>query len=97
MKTVSPGFHLIFRWCYNKAGYPLSRLIVHAFIADIVYLLLKPPEWAARLALRLLIPGFQRLTTTLSPCRQFDKLMKEDCSNDKEAGQAVPPYQHSRP
>ena len=60
MHDTSPAFHRCFRRCYNKVGYPLSRLIGHPLASDVVYVLLKPPEWGARLTLRLLDPNFDR-------------------------------------
>jgi len=61
MLALSPRFHRSFRMCYNTIGYPLSRLIRLPIASDVVYVLLKPPEWGARLVLRLLVPNSDRV------------------------------------
>ncbi len=40
-----PRFHRAVRGFYDRAGYPLSRLIRSKHAADLVYVLMKPLEW----------------------------------------------------
>ena len=48
-----PAVHELFRRVYNVWGYRASRLIRWRWMADLVYLMLKPAEWTACLLLRL--------------------------------------------
>lgn len=50
----APRFHRAVRGVYDRYGYPLSRHINSAWSADVVYLLMKPLEWAFVLILYLL-------------------------------------------
>lgn len=45
MEERWPRFHRAVRTFYDTYGYPISRHINHALIADVVYLLMKPLEW----------------------------------------------------
>ncbi len=46
IKEKLPRFHKVVRGGYDKYGYPVSKHITTPFRADIVYYLMKPPEWA---------------------------------------------------
>ncbi len=48
-----PRFHKKVRSAYDTYGYPLSKVITTPFRADVVYLLMKPPEWGFLLVLYL--------------------------------------------
>ncbi|MCM1225886.1 MAG: hypothetical protein NC320_00475 [Clostridium sp.] len=41
----TPRFHKAVRSFYDKHGYPLSKKITTTLRADIVYIVMKPPEW----------------------------------------------------
>lgn len=45
LEERTPRFHKMVRCFYDKYGFPLSKLIRSKVAADIVYLLMKPPEW----------------------------------------------------
>lgn len=47
-----PNGHALFRRIYNIAGPIIARCIRHIWVADAVYLALKPLEWSALLILR---------------------------------------------
>lgn len=46
IQEKTPGFHRRIRAFYDTYGYPLSRKITTPVIADIIYILMKPLEWA---------------------------------------------------
>lgn len=48
-----PRFHKKIRHAYDTHGYPLSKVITTPLRADVVYLLMKPIEWAFLLVLYL--------------------------------------------
>ncbi|MEG0895114.1 MAG: DUF6688 family protein, partial [Oscillospiraceae bacterium] len=39
-------FHKILRGTYDKIGYPISKHIHSKYLADIIYFIMKPLEWA---------------------------------------------------
>lgn len=41
----TPKFHRAIRNFYDTYGYPVSKLIKRAWVADIIYLIMKPLEW----------------------------------------------------
>lgn len=45
LEEYTPKIHLVIRTMYNKYGYPISKHIHTKWMADIVYLLMKPLEW----------------------------------------------------
>jgi hypothetical protein len=47
----TPRFHRALRNFYDTYGYPISRYIKKAWVADIVYLIMKPLEWLFLLVL----------------------------------------------
>lgn len=47
----TPGFHKRLRNFYDTYGYPISKIIKKAWVADIVYLIMKPLEWIFLLVL----------------------------------------------
>jgi hypothetical protein len=51
-----PRFGRTTRRCYDRVGLPVSRYIRNRWLADVVYLLMKPFEWLFYLALLLLDP-----------------------------------------
>lgn len=73
MRMLSPAFYRVFRKIYDTCGYPLSRLIVHPVLSDMVFVLLKPPEWGARFVLRVIIPDFESLAANMYPIAQHAK------------------------
>lgn len=46
-----PAFHKIIRTIYDKTGYPVSRHIHSKYLADMIYILMKPLEWIFLLVL----------------------------------------------
>lgn len=40
-----PRFHKVVRGTYDRIGYPISKKIRSRYIADVIYLLMKPLEW----------------------------------------------------
>lgn len=44
-----PVFHRRLRWLYNRLGPRIAAGVRSPFVADLVYLLLKPVEWLARI------------------------------------------------
>ncbi len=52
-----PALHRAVRAVYNRIGPSIAAMLVHPLLADMAYLSLKPLEWAARIALALLLPG----------------------------------------
>ena len=53
LKRRMPGFHRRLRRVYNTVGPVVARMIVFKWQADIVYWLLKPIEWLAKLICRI--------------------------------------------
>lgn len=51
LARLHPAFHGRLRRLYNRVGPPVAACIRSPFIADLVYLLLKPIEWLARIYL----------------------------------------------
>ncbi len=41
----TPGLHKSIRGAYDKYGFPVARLIRSRYIADLIYILMKPLEW----------------------------------------------------
>jgi hypothetical protein len=52
LAATAPRFHRVLRGIYNRFAPPIARCIVFRWMADIVYLLLKPLEWTAVVILR---------------------------------------------
>ncbi len=48
-----PGFHRGVRNFYDTYGYPISKFIKKAWVADIVYIIMKPLEWIFLITLYL--------------------------------------------
>ncbi|MBQ2803762.1 MAG: hypothetical protein IJF07_07675 [Lachnospiraceae bacterium] len=53
LEEKTPGFHRAVRDFYDKYGYPVSRHIKNAWVADVVYVIMKPLEWFFLLVLYL--------------------------------------------
>jgi len=49
----TPRFHRAIRNFYDKYGYPISKLIRTAWLADLTYLIMKPLEWIFLIVLYL--------------------------------------------
>ena len=45
LEEKTPHFHKIVRGVYDRYGFPVARLIKSKWIADIIYILMKPLEW----------------------------------------------------
>jgi hypothetical protein len=54
--AVNPLLHKILRKTYDTVGKPLARRMQNPFVADVVYLLLKPFEWLTKIILKVIIP-----------------------------------------
>jgi len=52
-----PRFGAFARRVYDRLGWPVSRWIRRRWLADAVYLAMKPAEWAFYVALLLLDPA----------------------------------------
>jgi hypothetical protein len=59
LMTLFPSVHQICRWMYDRVGSRLARFVRCAFVADIVYVSLKPAEWSARFVLKMMIPDLE--------------------------------------
>lgn len=57
LHTRWPRFGRVARRTYDALGYPVSRHLKSRWVADAVYLAMKPAEWVFYLALLLLDPG----------------------------------------
>lgn len=57
LHTRWPRFGRLARGTYDALGYPVSRHLKSRWVADAVYLAMKPAEWVFYLALLLLDPG----------------------------------------
>lgn len=57
LHTRWPRFGGFARRTYDALGYPVSRHLTSRWVADAVYLAMKPAEWAFYVALLLLDPG----------------------------------------
>jgi hypothetical protein len=55
LAAICPGVHRTCRRAYDRIGPRLAAMLIHPLLADVAYLLLKPPEWLARVALTLLL------------------------------------------
>ena len=45
LEEKTPRFHKLVRGIYDRYGFPVARLIRSKWIADIIYILMKPLEW----------------------------------------------------
>ena len=45
LEEKTPHFHKLVRGIYDRYGFPVARLIKSKWIADIIYILMKPLEW----------------------------------------------------
>jgi putative membrane protein len=45
LEEKTPRFHKLVRGIYDRYGFPVARLIKSKWIADIIYILMKPLEW----------------------------------------------------
>ncbi|MEG2353579.1 MAG: DUF6688 family protein [Clostridium sp.] len=41
----TPGLHNFIRYLYDKYGYPIAKHIQSRYVADTIYILMKPAEW----------------------------------------------------
>lgn len=53
LEEKTPKFHRIVRDFYDKYGFPVARLIRSKYIADAIWLLMKPLEWIFLIAIYL--------------------------------------------
>jgi hypothetical protein len=53
-QKFSPRSHKNFRWLYNRLGPQIAVKIKSAWLADLIFVLLKPVEWLANCALRFI-------------------------------------------
>jgi hypothetical protein len=60
----SPGTHRLFRRFYNRLGPQIAARVKSRFVADVVYLALKPFEAVAILTIRLYKKGERRETAS---------------------------------
>jgi hypothetical protein len=54
--AVYPRLHKVLRRVYDVVGRALARRLRNPFVADLAYLCLKPVEWIACSALRVVVP-----------------------------------------
>ena len=45
LEEKTPRFHKLVRGIYDRYGFPVARLIKSKWMADIIYILMKPLEW----------------------------------------------------
>lgn len=45
LEEKTPRFHKLVRGIYDRYGFPIARLIKSKWMADIIYILMKPLEW----------------------------------------------------
>ncbi len=45
LEEKTPRFHKLVRGIYDRYGFPVARLIKSKWIADIIYIMMKPLEW----------------------------------------------------
>lgn len=45
LEEKTPRFHKLVRGVYDRYGFPVARLIKSKWIADIIYIMMKPLEW----------------------------------------------------
>ena len=45
LEEKTPRFHKLLRGIYDRYGFPVARLIKSKWIADIIYIMMKPLEW----------------------------------------------------
>ena len=45
LEEKTPRFHKLVRGIYDRYGFPIARLIKSKWIADIIYIMMKPLEW----------------------------------------------------
>lgn len=45
LEEKTPRFHKLVRGVYDRYGFPIARLIKSKWMADIIYILMKPLEW----------------------------------------------------
>lgn len=45
LEEKTPGVHRVVRRFYDNYGFPIARLIHSPYVADVIYLLMKPLEW----------------------------------------------------
>jgi len=53
--AIFPGGHKILREIYDVLGMPLARIMTQPVPADLMYMLLKPIEWSARIVMRVFL------------------------------------------
>jgi hypothetical protein len=54
--TLLPAVHQVCRKVYDRVGCKLAGMIRCAFVADVVFVSLKPIEWCLQIVLKLMIP-----------------------------------------
>lgn len=65
LQAAAPRLHKILRAAYDMTGKPLARKLQNPFLADVAYLLLKPFEWIAILALNLVLPTWKDFSSKM--------------------------------
>ena len=65
LMAVQPRFHKAFRRVYDVIGKSLAQRMQNPFLADLAYLLLKPWDWLARLALRMIVPEIDSISNKI--------------------------------
>lgn len=45
LEEKTPGFHKLVRAIYDRTGYPISKHIQSKYLADLIYISMKPLEW----------------------------------------------------
>lgn len=53
--AMFPGGHKILREIYDVLGMPLARIMTQPVLADLMYMILKPIEWSARIVMRVFL------------------------------------------
>lgn len=65
LMVAAPHMHKVLRFVYDVIGKTLARRIQNPFLADAVYLSLKPFEWMAAGVLKLAIPNWGDLASRI--------------------------------
>jgi hypothetical protein len=77
LQTTWPELHKQLRQVYDYVGPPLARRLSNPWLADAAYLVLKPMEWATRIALQILAPGSIRSAQKLYSSRAGERQLPE--------------------
>jgi hypothetical protein len=54
--ALNPHLHTQLRRIYDYIGPPLAAQLTNPFLADLAWLMLKPVEWVAMLAIKVIVP-----------------------------------------